>query len=196
MRLRFASLAVVFALAFGAMAAALTLAGRRTKADPPEGRGLVRATIKTVATGGGAPPVGVIVLAPAGSSLVVPLFVTAGEAGIVGERRSAAAGPGLPGSALAALGATLTAVVLDGAETPTARAQLAVGRRQRNAVASVADAIEWAESVGAPIWLSPRLLQARGIEERQLEKLAPGLDPKHAEPEEHEGPAAPESQTF
>ncbi len=133
--------------------------------------------------GRGGPSIGVIVLAPVGSRLLVPLFVTRGEASIGSERRSAGSEPaGLPRTALSALDARLAGVVLDGTDTPAARVEIEVRGRNRAVAGPIAEALEWALDVGAPIWLSAALVRARGIEQAQLEKLAPGLTPKDEPP--------------
>ncbi len=199
MQLRRAATASLALVAMAALAGALAFGEARIGgAQSREHRGLVRAEIRSIAVGGGSPPIGVIVLAPAGSGLVVPLFVTAGEAGIVGERRTAGAQPSdLARAALSALGGRLTGVVLDGVENPTARAELSTPHGQRSIDASVADALEWAVSSNASIWLTPKLIHGRGISERQLEHLAPGLAPEsHGAAPPQTGAPKPESPTL
>ncbi|HUB05409.1 MAG TPA: hypothetical protein VMB50_00320, partial [Myxococcales bacterium] len=154
MQLRWAVPAGTAALALSALAAlagALAIEGNRHRVPPAPGTGLVRAEIKSVAVAGGSPPIGVIVLAPAAIPLVVPLFVTAGEASIVGERHAADGHARLPAAALASLGAKLTGVVLDGTENPTARAELSTPEGPRSIDASVGEALEWAAAAGAAI---------------------------------------------
>ncbi|MHB1843567.1 MAG: hypothetical protein ACYCWW_01865 [Deltaproteobacteria bacterium] len=170
---------------FGPMLAAVALAfaaiaffARRPGRFEPSVGPLIAVEIRQVAVGG-SPPTGVVLLGAKDRGVLVPLFISASDAQQLEERRAGKAGRGLAALALEALGAKLSRVVLDSPRDggSAGSAELLQRGERRLVRGSTGDLLDWAVGSGAPIWVTSSVLAKRGLTERQLREIAPGLAP-------------------
>ncbi len=177
-----------------AAAASLALGGGLFVARLRRGRmgdgALVAMRIERVAIGG-SPPTGVVMLGGADGGTLVPLFVSPADA----SRLEQPSEGGLAGRTLEALGARLSGIVLDrpGDAASSGRAEIEQGGQRREVRGSTGDLLDWAVRLGVPIWVTRGVIAQRGLSERQLREIAPGLSPKGQDERE---PALPEPPPF
>ncbi len=172
----------------GAVAVGGALAARGVLRGAARDGGERSAQVEIVRVGG-SPPLGVVVLSVPSDEKMVPIFISSGEAGMLQQRREGTARtPDFPSAVLTALGARLERVVLDGQDDPVGQAELRSARGAVSIAGPPGELLAWALGARAPILMTARLLDARGLTREQIEKMAPGLSPPPPASTARQGP--------